>query len=231
MSPMTPPPMTRTQQMLAQENTGLAKAISHDYTKRAPGLDIEEVVAVAYQGLVDAAIGYDPEKGVPFGAWARQMIHYAIRMWMRNEDYLQRNIRGDYKKMLEAGYTERGGITDELAEKTGLKTKRMVTVLLAVAGKPTSTENFVDAEAVLAHPDVDVESSAFVSVIQGSALGAYKELSGLQQVVVAYCIGEGYELRATAEALDTSVAVVREALNEAVMAISADMARQARSAD
>jgi RNA polymerase sigma factor for flagellar operon FliA len=226
-----PTPLTPRQRELVASNKGLAEKISHDYLQRAPGLEIDEVVAVAYQGLIDAALRFDPSRGVPFGGFARQIIHFAIQMWQRDEDYLQRNIRTDYKKMLESGYTERGGISPSLVERTGLTMKRMVTVVRAVAAKPTSSEHLVEAEAVLAHPDVDVESSVVVSAIQGSVATVYQSLPGVQQIIVAMVYFQGLELRQVAENLGTSVSFVRQSHSEAVSLLHEEMVRQARMPD
>lgn len=220
--------LTPHQRTLVEDNKGLAEKISHDYRQSAPGLDIEEIVAVAYQGLVTAAQGFDPDKGVPFGGYARQMIHWEIKMWMRKEDYLQRNIRADYKRMLESGYSERAVITEELATRSGLTMRRMQTVIRAVVAKPSSSDNLVDAEMLLANPDVDVESSALASSLQGSVAAVVQNLPAIQQIVLALHYFEGLELRQIAETLGTSLSSVRQAHSEAVMAVHAEMVRQAR---
>lgn len=220
---LTPP-----QRLLVEKNKGLAETIARDYLARAPGLDLEEVVAAAYQGLIDAALAFDESKGVPFGSYARQMIHWAIKLWQRQEDYLERNVRADYKRMQAAGYTERTVVDQAFGDQAGLTVKRMQTVVRAVSARPTSTENYVDAEAMFAHPEVDVESSALASALQGSVALAVQSLPAIQQVILALHYFEGLELRQIAQMLETSVSAVRVAHSEAVTVVHAEMVRQAR---
>lgn len=224
--------LTQVQRGLIESNRGLAETISHDFLARAPGLDLEEVVAVAYQGLVTAALRYDSSTNVPFGAWASKMIKFEVLMWQRKEDYLDRGIRADFKKLVEAGHgTPANPPIEILAQRTGLKPKRISTVLRAEGSKPTSTDIYDDSDDFLISSEVNVESSALVGSLQGSVVAVIKNLPMLQQVVLALHYFEGTELRIIAQQLETSVSVVRAAHSEAVLAVHEEMVRQARQHD
>lgn len=221
--------MTARQRELIASNRGLAEHISHDYLVNAPGLDIEEVVSVAYQGLLDAALAFDESKGVPFGAYARRRIKGAIIDWQRSEDYLQRLVRADLKTLISKGYRPGSSYDIEaLSSSTGLSHKRIRAVILAAAADPTSTDAMPDAEATIQDRSVDVEASVRVAAIQGSVAAVVQRLPTIQQVVLALHYFEGIELRQVAERLGVSPAHVRQAHVDAVLAVHQEMARQAR---
>lgn len=237
MSVVKKPRLTPLQSSLVVANRGLAEKISHDFLARAPGLDIEEVVAVAYQGLISAALAFDERLGVEgrksghFSGYARIRIHGAILDWQRSEDYLQRTLRFDLKALQAAGYTEgRSYDVKALEARTGIRPRRIETVIRTAAANPTSSDALRDLEASLPSADATVESAAVASSILSSASIAIQNLPLDQQVVLALHHFQGFELARVAELLGSSVTLVRIKHSEAVATVHAAMIKQAKEA-
>src|SRR5256885_5162714 len=75
-------------------NTGLAKGIALRLAGRVPkSVDMDDLVAAAMLGLIDAADRYDQSRGIPFEAYSRRRIQGAVLDALRAEDYLTRRER------------------------------------------------------------------------------------------------------------------------------------------
>lgn len=78
----------------------LATKIANRYVRRAPGArraHAEDIRATALVGLVRAANGYDPARGVPFSSYAGRRIEGELIDWSRRNDHLTRHARGRAK--------------------------------------------------------------------------------------------------------------------------------------
>lgn len=225
-------PLTPVQRELVSRNMGLAEKISHEYAAKSTFIDIDEVVAVAYQGLIKAAQKFDDTRGVPFGGFARKWIIGEILLWQRKVDVLQRSIRADYKKIVASGFrTFKLSDQDirDLAARAGLTAERVRTVLRSVVESQNvvSTDQHDDESAAWRDEEHDVESHTVVSSIKSGTLHSILELDGVQQVVLAMHYFEGLELQTIASALQMPVPAVREIHQEAILTIHQEMVRQA----
>jgi RNA polymerase sigma factor (sigma-70 family) len=59
------------------------KLARHESSKFPNSVSLDEVKSAAYMGLVDAANKFDPDRNVPFGAYARTRIVGEIRDYIR----------------------------------------------------------------------------------------------------------------------------------------------------
>lgn len=71
---------------LARENLPLAKYLAVEKARTALHVDLDDLLSAAYLGLAVASLEYDPARGVPFGAYARTKITWAILSEMRAAD-------------------------------------------------------------------------------------------------------------------------------------------------
>lgn len=71
---------------LAQENLPLATYLAVEKARTAAHLDLDDLISAAHFGLARAALSYEPERGIPFGAYARTQINWAILDEMRAAD-------------------------------------------------------------------------------------------------------------------------------------------------
>lgn len=71
----------------------------------------DELVSAGLLGLAQAALAWDPERGVPFEHYARQRISGALLDELRGRDWASRSVRSDARRLHAA--------TDELTARLG----------------------------------------------------------------------------------------------------------------
>jgi len=198
-------------------------------------IDLEEVVSVAYQGLVTAALRWDPtgreirpedlESGKAFAGYARQRILGTIMDWQRGADHVQRPYRRMYKLFVAEGWGA-GKTEAEVAKATGIELEKVRQVIRAVEFPPKSLDLQQDTEfndSLGVPSEVNVESSALETHIKTAVASSLSELPQLQQVVIALRYHTGMELQIIAAELGLSPTTVREAHTEAVLAMHTAM--------
>lgn len=116
---------------------------------------LDDLVQVAYMGLVKAVDRYDPESGYRFGAFAIPTITGELRRHFRDTTWAIHVPRGMQEQALHVrkatqSLTERNGrapTVGELSAETGLDTEQVVEALQAqVAREPSSIERPVGGE-------------------------------------------------------------------------------------
>jgi RNA polymerase sigma factor for flagellar operon FliA len=81
-------------QKLVEMHLGLARAIAAKVHRIMRGsVELDDLVAQAREGLIEAACRYDPGAATPFGVFAQYRIRGAIFDWLRSMGYLQRRRR------------------------------------------------------------------------------------------------------------------------------------------
>lgn len=230
-------PLTAEQKTLVANNAPLAKFLAHKRWEMAPGaLDYEELVSLAYQGLVTAASrwrAYSEENGLPeedivagtgFSIYSRKRIIGSILDWQkRDADHVPRSYRTDYKILQRAGYPERTKNYAELALTTSLPFDRIKLVIAAVERMPVSFHEMIDEdgdvtinEPVSSH---NVEDSVILTSIGNAVAAKVMSLPELQQVVLVLRYFEMLELQAIAFELNTPINLIRDAHNSAIAAV------------
>ncbi len=73
----------------------MAAGIAKNQARRAPsrGLLADDITSAAFEGLIDAADAYDPERGVAFNTYARGRVTGAVMDFLRTWDHLSRDMR------------------------------------------------------------------------------------------------------------------------------------------
>ncbi|WP_298331992.1 SigB/SigF/SigG family RNA polymerase sigma factor [Haloactinopolyspora sp.] len=80
-------------------NMGLAESIARRYTHR--GIDYDDLVQVAYLGLVNAARRYDPDRGKDFVSFAVPTITGEVKRYFRDHGWTIRPPRGVQELKIE----------------------------------------------------------------------------------------------------------------------------------
>jgi RNA polymerase sigma factor for flagellar operon FliA len=116
-------PLTATQ--LATENMPLATYLAVEKARTAPHLDLDDLISAAQFGLARAALSYEPDRGIPFGAFARNQINWAILDEMRAADPAGERGRVKIQRVRAAAEavfarTGRAATRAELAKESGL---------------------------------------------------------------------------------------------------------------
>ncbi|MFC7788680.1 sigma-70 family RNA polymerase sigma factor [Microbacterium sp. MAHUQ-60] len=83
---------------LIEENLPLVGYLASETHARATHVPREELVSAGALALVTAADAFDPDLGVPFGAYARRRILGAFADEMRAMDWAPRGVRGRIKE-------------------------------------------------------------------------------------------------------------------------------------
>lgn len=92
------------QDALVLENMGLAESIARRFG-RDTSFEGEDLVQVAYVGLVKAASRYDAARGIPFRAFAVPTITGELRQHLRDHGWIirpPRPVRDLYRRVAEA---------------------------------------------------------------------------------------------------------------------------------
>ena len=110
---------------LARENLPLAKYLAVEKARTALHVDLDDLLSAAYLGLAVASLEYDPSRGVPFGAYARTKITWAILSEMRAADPAGERSRDKIERVRVATElvrvrTGRTAILAEVAAESGL---------------------------------------------------------------------------------------------------------------
>jgi RNA polymerase sigma factor (sigma-70 family) len=224
-------PLSEEQRRLVQENAPLAKFLARKRWEMNPNkLEYEELVSLAYQGLMDASIRWRPyseERGLAeeeivagkgFSVFSRTRIIGSILDWQkRDADHVPRSYRTDFKILQRAGYPDTVRKYAELSEITGISLERITLVVAAVERTPFSLDEDWDANEP-ASPQ-NVEQSVLVRVVGAAVSDRVATLPELQQTILALRYFVGLELQAIAEELNTNMANVREAHNAAIEAV------------
>lgn len=238
--------LTDEQYKLVRDNAPLAKFLAHKRWEMAPGvLDYEDLVSLAYQGLVTAAKrwrsyctehGYSEEiiaSGSGFSIFSRKRIIGAILDWQkRDADHVPRSYRSDYKTLQRAGYPEKIKKYSELSTLTGLSVDRIKLVVTAVERIPVSFHEMVDEDGNVTTSEPvsrdNVEDSVMQSFLGESLAASVSALSGFQQTILALKYFEGWELPAIAVELGVPLIDVRDSHNAGVQVIRSAMVEALR---
>jgi RNA polymerase sigma factor for flagellar operon FliA len=231
-------PLSPEQKKLVADNAPLAKFLARKRWEMAPGaLDYEELVSLAYQGLVTAASrwrSYSEENGLSedeiasgegFSIFSRKRIIGSILDWQkRDADHVPRSYRTDYKILQRAGYPERTKNYEELARITTLPVARISLVITAVERAPVSFHEMIDDEGnvVIFNEPVshhNVEDSVLLTTIGEAVADRVSKLPEIQQIILALRYFEGLELQLISAELHISLTVVRDAHNAAIQAV------------
>lgn len=110
---------------LARENLPLAKYLAVEKARTAQHVDLDDLLSAAYLGLAVASLEYEPGRGIPFGAYARTKITWAILTEMRTADPAGERSREKIERVRVAGElvrarTGRAATLAEIATESGL---------------------------------------------------------------------------------------------------------------
>jgi RNA polymerase sigma factor (sigma-70 family) len=236
-------PLTPYQRDLVARNVGLAQTIANEYQSKSSEFEQDELVAIAYQGLMQAAQRFDPGRDTiinqraAFSGFARRRINGAILDWQRSEDHVQRSYRRIFRDLVRHGWGN-GATIKDLVESSQLPEKKIREVLHAVRASPVGFETLgllldtvkvENGSTLTFDPPAknDVESDAVAMTITEATGAAYQQLTEIQQVVLALRYSTGLELQMIAAELGLSLTLVRQAHTDAIMDLHAAMRSRA----
>lgn len=223
--------LTSEQQDLVRKNMDLAHSLARDsWNKNPEGMELEEVVSVAYHGLVKAALRFNPnhfektdsrfKPELAFVGFAKRWISGAILEWQRTEDHVQRSYRQIYKQLVIAGYDKKN--LEQIAPLMKEPLSKLQAVVHAVENPYVSLDETI-APGV-SHPkfgevasDHDVESSALEVSITHAVQETHNSMSEQKQLIIALRYYANLEFQAIAMEMNVSLHYVRELHTEAIL--------------
>jgi RNA polymerase sigma factor for flagellar operon FliA len=220
---------------LIMEHMSLAEGIGIKEWKTAThALDRDDMLALAYLGLVDAANrweaycarkGYDPSATQFFKVFARLRIRGTIRDSIRSDDWATRTLRSKSKRLKDAGQDE-GVSIEELAKKTEMTVAEIHKVNARLASRPVSLDaNFqtnseeAQQESHQLKDKVDTESVAFAQSMMSIFVETFLKLDPAVKVVIALHYYGKLDLRRVAEELEMPEATISKWHAEGVTAV------------
>jgi RNA polymerase sigma-B factor len=84
---------------LIEAHRGLAATIAHDYSGR--GVDDDDLRQIALLGILKAVERFDPERGIPFSAFASRTVNGEIKRYFRDRTWTVRPPRSAQERHLE----------------------------------------------------------------------------------------------------------------------------------
>lgn len=244
--------LTQEQRDLVEKNLDLAHFLAAAAYRRLPShLDADEVIAVAYEGLVQAALRFDPSRanvvdGVAdirgaFSGYARRRINGAILDWQNRNDHVPRRQRTTFRELQALGYGQ-GRSVEDLADLTGLAPEKIRAIAAAVEHQPLSLDweppslrgskndetNSSAFNSLRFEPQArPLESTALVTRIQDTVVSVFDGLTDLQRIVIALRYYEGKDLSTISAVLGVRLTLVKVAHSEGLTLLHAAMLSEA----
>lgn len=88
---------------LVEAHRGLGLAIARDYSGR--GVEDDDLRQVALLGILKAVERFDPERGIPFSAFASRTVNGELKRWFRDRTWTVRPPRAAQERHLEVRST------------------------------------------------------------------------------------------------------------------------------
>jgi RNA polymerase sigma factor for flagellar operon FliA len=185
---------------------------------RATHLDRDDLASAGQFALFQASRGFDPERGVPFGSYARTRISGALADELRSRDWVSRGTRKRIKETLSVseGLTASLGRTptlEELAAALGCDRETVSSLLHdAHSGPVVLNERADDLTAAIIGP----EESAEVRERDEFLRLAVEALPERQRLIVTRIYFEDKQVKEVAVELGVTHAAVSLARSEAM---------------
>ncbi|MDT0156381.1 sigma-70 family RNA polymerase sigma factor [Microbacterium sp. ARD32] len=204
---------------LIVENLPLVGYLASETHARATHVPREELVSAGALALVTAADAFDPELGVPFGAYARRRILGAFADEMRSMDWAPRGVRSRIKETTRVQETlstalGRQASTVEIAATMGVSATE-VSAALADASRTVTTIDEA-CEADLASLTPLPEESAIVAERRELLQHAIQALPERMRAIVQAVYIEERPVKEIAEELGVSHSAVSQQRAEAI---------------
>lgn len=202
----------------------LAQSLAQQVYRTAPhALELDEMRAIAYLGLVGAAHrwrpycaerAFSPKALEFFRPFVVRRVRGALIDAIRASDWATRALRSRAKALAEAGQEGRVSHT-QLAERTGLTVTEVRTTMRGLAQRPVSLE----AEDLDPGAQQDVESSAFTAAVLTAVVALIRSLDRDQQTVVALHYYRGLQLQEVAQVMGLTESRASQLHARAVLAV------------
>lgn len=214
------PGMNRTERnRLVVENLPLVGYLVSELCAKATHLSRDDLASVGAVALITSADSYNPELGIPFGAFARRRITGAFADEMRASDWATRGARKRIKETLAVKETLTAALgrtpgVDEIASSLGVD-RETAAAGLADAARVVSTLDEATAETLVA--DTALPEETLLSAERLTYLhAAVAALPEKMRNIITKVYFEDRTVKEIAEELGTTHSAVSQQRAEAV---------------
>lgn len=204
---------------LIEENLPLVGYLASETHARATHVPREELVSAGALALVTAADAFDPDLGVPFGAYARRRILGAFADEMRSMDWAPRGVRSRIKETTRiqdalSAALGRQATTTEIATTMGVPQDE-VAAALADASRTVTTIDDADEARLISLTPLP-EETAVVTERRELLQHAIRALPERMRAIVHAVYIEERPVKDVAEELGVSHSAVSQQRAEAI---------------
>jgi RNA polymerase sigma factor for flagellar operon FliA len=210
---------------MIRDHMGLAQSLAQQVWRGAPhALDLDELRAIAYLGLVSAVRRWKPycaerqfsPEAVQFlKTFIVRRVHGALIDALRASDWATRNLRTRAKALQAAGQ-QSGASYTELADRSGMSVSDVRNTIRGMARRPVSLEG---QDPQLIDPETDVESSVVVDLLLEEVVATVRALSTQHKLVMTLHYFEGNQLQHVAQLMGITESLASQLHAEAVLAV------------
>lgn len=209
---------TQARDQLVIDHLPLVGYIVSDLCNRSTHLDRDELASAGQFALFQASRSFDPDRGVPFGAYARTRITGALADELRSQDWVSRRSRTRIKETLairEGLYATLGRTPtiDEMAAALGVDRATVVASLHESASGPVSLGERTDE---LVSAILGPEASAEAAERERFLRAAVEALPDRLRLIVTRIFFEDQQVKDVAAELGVTHAAVSLGRTEAM---------------
>jgi RNA polymerase sigma factor for flagellar operon FliA len=213
--PQTTPQLTEEQRQWVEQALDRVALLARRLVSRLPSLTYDELQSAGYEGLVEAALRYDPREGVPFRAFA----HYRIRGAMidaarRAAPEMRRKARAvralqATQALLEkaqdaasgANTAEQQTLRERVAAAADLVAQTTTAAILSRIGPK-------DPELIAAKQQVSAEEVAMKSQLEGALAAVMQTCTESDRVLIRAIYYDGISMRDYAKQVGRNVSTI-----------------------
>lgn len=180
----------------------LARALA----PKMPHASRDELVSAGYEGLVQAALRYEPESGVPFGAFAHYRVRGAMIDAARSATpSLRRKARAMRALQTTQDLFERAAAAQPVADRADPRSLRERVAAAAALVRQTTTAVLLsraaphDPDAVVDDAETDAETRLIDAEVRKALLAILEDANDEQRQMVQALYFEGITMQELAD--------------------------------
>ncbi|WIE80922.1 sigma-70 family RNA polymerase sigma factor [Curtobacterium sp. MCSS17_016] len=206
---------------LVIDHLPLVGYIVSDLCRKATHLDRSDLASAGQYALVKASRSYEPDRGVPFDAYARIRINGALSDELRSQDWTTRGTRKKitaYERVWEQLQADLGRVpsNDEAATVLGVSSDEVAAIRAANTGAPINLTADDSSGYLLVSTMATPDESAETGERDAFLRSAVANLPDRLRLIVERLYFEDKRVQDVADELGITHVSVSQARNEAV---------------
>ena len=202
---------------LVLDHLPLVGYIVSDLCRKATNLDRAELASAGQYALVKASRSYEPDRGVPFDAYARIRINGALSDELRGQDWATRGNRRKFTELSRVteqltGDLGRDPTRDEVATVLGVSAQEVTAIQSANTGAPFPLSEDYGIVSKLVTPEESAETGERDTFLRT----AVRNLPDRLRLIIERLYFQDKRVQDVADELGITHVSVSQARNEAI---------------